>query len=76
MPVSATYFNIKFKGNTSQAVALWLPEKGCMRVVDSTNKDIIPISPFTQGAVAISDPSLIQNDTVPQNQLPLSEYVV
>lgn len=64
VPINENHFDYtNFHGNTSNTIALMQPAKGCLRVVDSSNRDLMDLSPYTAIASTISNTALIKNDT-------------
>jgi hypothetical protein len=64
VPLEENHFNYtNFHGNTSQTITLMQPAKGCLRVVDSSNRDLMDLSPYAAIASTISNTALIKNDT-------------
>ena len=59
--------SLGFNGNTSKSITLWYHGQGCLRVIDSTNKDIIPISTKTKLAAELSNSSLISDIETPHS---------
>lgn len=56
------YRTVNFNGNTSNAVAIYKPQNGCLRALDSARADIEIYPRFTADfaqAVALSDPARI-----------------
>jgi hypothetical protein len=62
---SSQFGFITFNGNTSQSIALSQPEKGCLRVVDSSNRNILSMSTNTELASRVSNPSFISEKESP-----------
>ena len=53
---------MEFLGSTSQAVVIYVPANGCLRVLDPANGDQVTYSPFPESLTALiplSKPSLI-----------------
>jgi hypothetical protein len=65
IPVAFNYRTVSFYGNTSQAVVIYMPRGGCLRVLDPSQGDMetyekLPGN-FTQ-SVPLSDPSRIMTN--------------
>jgi hypothetical protein len=76
-PVDQTYRAMKFTGNTSNSLALYLGTIGCLKVMDPvyTNAENIPGLPYKmEPAIPISNLSLIE--TSPENPVtPAPQYL-
>jgi len=58
----------KFNGSTAKVLVVSQPWHGCMRVVDSSNRDYMSLSPRTRLAASISEPTVIHiNDSTRVN---------
>lgn len=74
IPIDEYHFDFfNFHGNTSRTISLMQPDAGCLRVVDSSNRDIMDLSPYTSIASTISNTSLIKNDSTRVNYAWLQE---
>lgn len=64
VPINENHFDYtNFHGNMSNTITLMQPAKGCLRVVDSSNRDLMDLSPYASVASRVSNTSLIKNDT-------------
>ncbi|GAB4546201.1 MAG: hypothetical protein Fur002_21040 [Anaerolineales bacterium] len=65
-PIKFPYRTVTFRGNTSQAIVIYMPKNGCLRVLDPAREDadIYAKQPDTlTKAIALSDPSNILAET-------------
>ena len=68
IPITFLYRTVTFHGNTSQAVVIYMPKGGCLRVLDPSHgdKDVYAKLPeVLTSAIPLSDPSHIVTDTNP-----------
>ncbi len=68
IPITFNYRTVSFYGNTSQAVVIYMPRGGCLRVLDPAQGDMevydrLP-AVFTK-AIPLSDPTRIITDASP-----------
>jgi len=64
-PIQINYRTVTFNGNTSQAIVIFMPQNGCLRVLDPSLDDADTYdreSHFLVDAISLSDPSLIVMD--------------
>jgi len=61
VPLETKFRSYHFNGNTSKSITLFYPEKGCLRVVDSTNEKWIDSDPSTRVAASLSNTSLVKD---------------
>jgi len=70
IPITIGMRGATFYGNTSQAVVIYVPKNGCLRILDPTLGDqstYANLSPYLADAIPLSDPNLIMvdaNDTM------------
>ncbi len=68
LPITFNYRTVSFYGNTSQAVVLYMPKGGCLRVLDPSQGDIETYSRLPAvltDAIPLSNPSRIITDATP-----------
>ncbi|MBF8256412.1 MAG: hypothetical protein HW375_1319, partial [Anaerolineales bacterium] len=68
IPISFPYRTVTFRGNTSQAVVIYMPQDGCLRVLDPTRGDMDVYAKLPNGianAIPLSDTSRIITNTKP-----------
>ena len=68
IPINFLYRTVRFHGNTSQAVVIYMPQDGCLRVLDPAQGDIKTYSKMPDvltSAIPLSDPSRIITDANP-----------
>jgi hypothetical protein len=66
--VTLPFRTVSFHGSTDSALVILVPERGCLRVLDSSLGDETTYekeSPFLTRAIPLSDPSLIITDAPP-----------
>ena len=64
-PVTVVYRTVTFHGSTSQAVVIYVPATGCLKVMDpiySNSETFSKLSGYLNGAIFLSDPSRIRTD--------------
>ena len=65
-PISFPYRTVTFHGNTSQAIVIYMPRDGCLRVLDPTRGDMDVYAKLPEvitKAIPLSDPSRIITNT-------------
>jgi len=70
-PIQINYRTVTFNGNTSQAIVIFMPPNGCLRVLDSARGDTETYekeSHYLTDAIYLSNPSLILTDS--KNAIP------
>ncbi len=68
IPISFPYRTVTFRGNTSQAVVIYMPQDGCLRVLDPTRGDMdvyAKLPDIIVNAIPLSDTSHIIANTKP-----------
>jgi len=68
IPITFNYRTVPFYGNTSQAVVIYMPRGGCLRVLDPAQGDMETYSRLPDvltSAIPLSDPSRIITDANP-----------
>jgi hypothetical protein len=68
IPITFNYRTATFYGNTSQAVVIYMPRNGCLRVLDPSQGDMETYSKLPAvltSAIPLSDPSRIITDANP-----------
>ncbi len=68
IPVTFPYRTVPFNGNTSQAIVIYMPKGGCLRVLDPAQGDrqiYSKLPDVLTSAIPISDPSRIITDANP-----------
>jgi hypothetical protein len=68
VPITFNYRTVPFYGNTSQAVVIYMPKGGCLRVLDPSNGDMEVYAKLPKvliSAIPLSDPSRIITDASP-----------
>ena len=68
IPITFNYRTVPFYGNTSQAVVIYMPRGGCLRVLDPAQGDMEIYSKLPDvltNAIPLSDPSRIITDPNP-----------
>jgi hypothetical protein len=68
IPITFLYRTVTFHGNTSQAVVIYMPQDGCLRVLDPTQGDMdvyAKLPDVLTNAIPLSDPSRIITDANP-----------
>jgi hypothetical protein len=68
IPITFNYRTVSFYGNTSQAVVIYMPRGGCLRVLDPAQGDMETYSRLPAAltnAIPLSDPSRIITDANP-----------
>jgi hypothetical protein len=66
IPIAFNYRTVSFYGNTSQAIVIYMPQGGCLRVLDLSQGDkevYAKLPAVLTSAIALSDPSRIITDT-------------
>ncbi|MBT3320810.1 MAG: hypothetical protein HN392_00840 [Anaerolineae bacterium] len=66
MPINVPYRTVRFEGNTSEAIVIYAPKSGCLRVLDSTyaNAEVYKKeSHFLTDAIFLSNPAQVKVDT-------------
>ena len=75
--INLSFRTVDFRGSTSQAIVIYMPKNGCLRVLDPARGDEITYgrqSRFLVDAIPLSDPTLIILDKSETARLPfLSE---
>ncbi|RME89834.1 MAG: hypothetical protein D6770_03645 [Anaerolineae bacterium] len=64
-PVTVRYRTVTFYGSTSDAIVIYFPDVGCLRVLDpvyANAETYAFLSPRLTDAIPLSDPTLIQTD--------------
>ena len=72
-PIDVGMRTVYFHGSTSQVIVIYMPENGCLRVLDPNRGDQIIYarqSLFLVDAISLSDPSNIISDTTQTAKLP------
>jgi len=67
-PITFNYRTVSFYGNTSQAVVIYMPKGGCLRVLDPAQGDMEVYAKLPKSltsAISLSDPSRIITDASP-----------
>ena len=67
-PITFNYRTVSFYGNTSQAVVIYMPKGGCLRVLDPAQGDMEVYAKLPKAltsAIPLSDPSRIITDANP-----------
>jgi hypothetical protein len=67
-PITFNYRTVSFYGNTSQAVVIYMPKGGCLRVLDPAQGDMEVYAKLPKAltsAIPLSDPSRIITDASP-----------
>jgi len=65
-PISFRYRTVTFRGSTSQAVVIYMPQNGCLRVLDPTRSDLVVYAKLPDvlvNAIPLSDTSRILTNT-------------
>jgi hypothetical protein len=65
IPITFNYRTVSFYGNTSQAVVIYMPRDGCLRVLDPSQGDVETYGNLPEvltNAIPLSDPSRIITD--------------
>jgi hypothetical protein len=68
IPITFLYRTVTFHGNTSQAVVIYMPQDGCLRVLDPAQGDMdvyAKLPDVLTNAIPLSDPSRIITDANP-----------
>jgi hypothetical protein len=68
IPITFNYRTVNFYGNTSQAIVIYMPKGGCLRVLDPAQGDMETYSklPFVlTSAIPLSNPSRIITEAKP-----------
>jgi hypothetical protein len=68
IPITFNYRTVSFYGNTSQAVVIYMPRDGCLRVLDPSQGDMETYSRLPAAlteAIPLSNPSRIITDAKP-----------
>ena len=68
IPITFNYRTVPFYGNTSQAVVIYMPRSGCLRVLDPSRGDMdvyAKLPDVLTSAIPLSDPSRIITDANP-----------
>jgi hypothetical protein len=68
IPITFNYRTVPFYGNTSQAVVIYMPRGGCLRVLDPSRGDeevYAKLPAVLTSAIPLSDPSRIITDANP-----------
>ncbi len=68
IPITFNYRTVNFYGNTSQAVVIYMPRGGCLRVLDPAQGDMETYAKLPKAltqAIPLSDPSQIITDANP-----------
>ena len=71
--INLSFRTVDFRGSTSQAIVIYMPKNGCLRVLDPAREDEITYSDqshFLVNAIARSDPTLINVDATQTAKLP------
>jgi hypothetical protein len=66
MPIKLPYRTVTFNGNTSQAIVIYVPPNGCLRVFDPSLGDALTYARYPESLIApipLSDPSRILPNT-------------
>jgi hypothetical protein len=68
IPITFLYRTVTFHGNTSQAVVIYMPQGGCLRVLDPAQDDMevyAKLPDVLTSAIPLSDPSRAISDATP-----------
>jgi hypothetical protein len=68
IPISFNYRTVSFHGNTSQAVVIYMPKGGCLRVLDPSQSDMEvyeKLPTVLTSAIPLSNPSSILTNANP-----------
>jgi hypothetical protein len=71
--IDLSFRTVDFRGSTSQAIVIYMPRNGCLRVLEPASGDEITYagqSHFLVDAIALSDPTLINVDANEIAKLP------
>lgn len=71
--INLDFRRVSFQGSTSQAITIYMPQNGCLRVLDPARGDEITYgrqSRFLVSAIPLSDPSLIDLEAKQTAKLP------
>ena len=71
--IDLSFRTVDFRGSTSQAIVIYMPRNGCLRVLDPARGDEITYnsqSRFLVDAIVLSDPTLINVDANETAKLP------
>ena len=71
--IELSFRTVEFRGSTSQAIVIYMPKNGCLRVLDPARADEITYSDqsrFLVDAIALSDPTLINVNITETAKLP------
>jgi len=66
IPIFFHYRTVNFNGNTSQAIVIYMPQNGCLRVLDPARGDMVVYAKLPDAlvnAIPLSDPSRILTNT-------------